>query len=466
MTSNAPLSERELEILRLVAEGLTNQQIAYRLNIAANTVKVHLRNIFSKIGATSRTEATVYAIRSGLVQVGVAPADPAMPTGSGTPSDAEAPERSVDDLPDSTQAITPDSAPELHTPAATQPISSVAQPTPGLPRFVVPGLIVLLIVGVLVAAVIMSRPADVVQAPTALPAPTAVQVQPQRWSELTVLPSMRTDFGVAAYDRQMYVIGGSNASGPLGLVERYDPASNAWTTLDAKPTPATRIQAAMIGGVLYVPGGEGVQGQILSVLEAYDPRSKQWKTLSPLPQPISRYGLVAYEGRLYLFGGWDGTTFRDDVWVYDPGRDTWTAGARMPTARRDASAALLEDRVYVIGGEGPGGALSVVERYNPSIGESGAWESVAPLPEPIANPAAAGVVNMLFVFGANKTAVQYQALEDVWSILTIPTEQPLTQRVVPFGTTIIVFNTTADQPAQVFQYQAIYTTFLPGAISP
>src|SRR5689334_17822587 len=69
MTTESQISEREREILRLVATGATNQQIAYQLNISINTVKVHLRNIFGKIGVASRTEATVFAVRSGLVQL-------------------------------------------------------------------------------------------------------------------------------------------------------------------------------------------------------------------------------------------------------------------------------------------------------------------------------------------------------------------------------------------------------------
>src|SRR3954447_23704369 len=63
------LSEREQEILRLVAEGLSNQQIANQLGVSINTVKVHLRNVFGKIGAASRTEATMYAVRTGIVTV-------------------------------------------------------------------------------------------------------------------------------------------------------------------------------------------------------------------------------------------------------------------------------------------------------------------------------------------------------------------------------------------------------------
>lgn len=59
------LTERELEVIRLLAEGLRNKEIAARLSISSRTVKFHLDNIYSKLGVNSRTEAAVYALRRG-----------------------------------------------------------------------------------------------------------------------------------------------------------------------------------------------------------------------------------------------------------------------------------------------------------------------------------------------------------------------------------------------------------------
>jgi NarL family two-component system response regulator YdfI len=64
-----PLSERELEVLDVIAEGLSNKLIAHRLGISEHTVKTHVASIFAKLGAASRTEAVSLAIRRGLVML-------------------------------------------------------------------------------------------------------------------------------------------------------------------------------------------------------------------------------------------------------------------------------------------------------------------------------------------------------------------------------------------------------------
>lgn len=69
------LSGREIEVLRLVAEGLTNRDIGVRLHISENTVKNHLRRVHEKLGVRSRTEAVVSASREGLLALAVPPKD-------------------------------------------------------------------------------------------------------------------------------------------------------------------------------------------------------------------------------------------------------------------------------------------------------------------------------------------------------------------------------------------------------
>jgi len=61
------LTERELFVLRLVASGASNQEIAEKMSLSVNTVKTHLKNILEKLQLDNRTQAATYALRHGLV---------------------------------------------------------------------------------------------------------------------------------------------------------------------------------------------------------------------------------------------------------------------------------------------------------------------------------------------------------------------------------------------------------------
>lgn len=63
------LSARELEVLKIVAAGLSDKQVAGRLGISPKTVRNHLSQIFSKLQAANRVEAVINALRSGLLVV-------------------------------------------------------------------------------------------------------------------------------------------------------------------------------------------------------------------------------------------------------------------------------------------------------------------------------------------------------------------------------------------------------------
>jgi DNA-binding NarL/FixJ family response regulator len=64
-----PLTPRETEVLTLLADGLGNKEIAHRLNISEHTIKFHIRSILGKLGASSRTEAVSFGLRSGLIEL-------------------------------------------------------------------------------------------------------------------------------------------------------------------------------------------------------------------------------------------------------------------------------------------------------------------------------------------------------------------------------------------------------------
>lgn len=66
---NEPLTRRELEVLEMLAEGLSNKQIAGRLTISEHTAKFHVNSILGKLGAGTRTEAVTRGIRAGILKI-------------------------------------------------------------------------------------------------------------------------------------------------------------------------------------------------------------------------------------------------------------------------------------------------------------------------------------------------------------------------------------------------------------
>jgi DNA-binding NarL/FixJ family response regulator len=63
------LSPRELEVLRLVAKGLSNKEIGSELHVVEGTIKIHLTNILAKLGVSDRTQAILAAVKRGIIQI-------------------------------------------------------------------------------------------------------------------------------------------------------------------------------------------------------------------------------------------------------------------------------------------------------------------------------------------------------------------------------------------------------------
>lgn len=465
MTTDAPqISEREREILRLVAKGATNQQIAQELSISVNTVKVHLRNIFGKIGANSRTEATVFAMQMGLVSlpgtelleppalatVAVADEPPDLPV-------REAPEQDKPLL----VAVTPVSEAAVNTEhAADAPESVLVAPAP--PRrsaaWIVGGLILLLLLAFATWGFFQRQTSTGANAATTPTTNAPVQLKPR-----APMAQPRGQFAVASYDGKLYVIGGTNGQTPSATVQRYDPRSDLWVLLNDKPEAVTNVQTAIIGRKLYVPGGETASG-VTAAVQAYDPRSDQWENVPPLPKPRSQYALASVEGRLYVFGGWDGANISADVFIFDPDTGTWAEGKPMSTPRRNASATVIDGQVYVVGGEDAQGPTRTNERYDPTAENGGAWSSAVPLPNAISHPATVPVSTYAFVVfdPTTRQALQYNPSSDAWTSLTLPKDVGVSDRAVAQGPSIFLFGTNAQGLApQLSEYQSLYPVFIP-----
>jgi DNA-binding CsgD family transcriptional regulator len=387
------LSERELEILGLLASGASNKEIAGQLVISTNTVKVHLRNIYGKFGVNSRTEAAMFALRNNLVSV----------EGIAINGDRGQQRYQLKSLFDNLGME-----------------RFRGRPTSWYVTLGLVGILLLSILGMLIIVIIGGNG-------NGLGSSTDHESERQRWQVLSDLPTSRTGLAVTTFENQIYAIGGETKKEISDFVERYDPLTNTWERLADKPLPVTDIQAVTIGGMIYIPGGRTDLIATTNVLEAYDPRSEAWHTLAPIPKPLSAYAAVAFEGKIIIFGGWDGEEYSHSVFSYDPQSDVWTEGTAMQTARGFARAEVAGGVIFVMGGLDESDALDLNEAYFPQREhtEEYIWESRASMPEPRYAFGLTSVADILHVIGGlgeteSLSPLKYFPQEDMWDAFLPP----------------------------------------------
>jgi DNA-binding CsgD family transcriptional regulator len=281
MIDDAVLSDREQEILRLVATGASNKEIALKLLISPNTVKVHLRNIFAKIGVVSRTEATLYAIRHGIATAPARLPAGSNGDGSGLPDGNPTPTA----LP--AVSLAPFSISSADDGKVNSNGSLAAAPTSLRWRrlTIITGVSALVIVLVVVALGAASRLGQA--APKATPSANLATAE-NRWQAKAALPENVKSMAAAVYDKYLYLISGETPGGITGAVYQYTINTSTWEKKKAKPTPVADVMAVLLGEKIYVPGGRASSGQPVNLLEVFDPRHDVWETKAPLPVAVSR----------------------------------------------------------------------------------------------------------------------------------------------------------------------------------
>lgn len=441
MASTQPeaLSAREIEILQLVATGATNQQIARDLVISPNTVKVHLRNIFAKLHVESRTEAALYAVRHGWVEMkGVA-------VGRATATVPPPEEAAFTPLPWSRRIL-----------------------------FMVAALTLLL----LVFLPEMRRTLD---GPTALMADYLPEVRvpgprqvAESWTTKAQMPTPRARFAQAEYSGLVFVIAGATASGPTGELEIYDPAADSWTRMESKPAPVSNVGAALLNGKIYVPGGCDATGTVTTTVEVYSPLADNWETGVSLPSPLCAYAIAAYEGDMYLFGGWDGGDLVDTTYRYEPSSGEWTRLSPLSSPRAFAAAVVVDDAIYLVGGRDGEKEYSICEAYNP--GKEGTtespWNTRTPMDQGRGGLALVRVGNSLYAIGGGWEGElafneRYDIENDLWS----PFGSPFIARWRTLGASVVdmpggtmiyaIGGWSGDYLSANEQYQAIFRVHIP-----
>jgi DNA-binding CsgD family transcriptional regulator len=414
---NPELSERELEILKLLATGLSNKEIAAQLFLSPNTVKVHLRNIFAKLGVQSRTEATLVAIQRGYVSV----PNTAVPAN--------------DEVADTTDEVVEASVPsEAEEPADTAVVvAPVIVPAieiePPLPIGRRVALIAVALIALALALVAVPRGSAQSDSglcdpfvDTCSTANGAAPVNQTDWQPAAQMSLARGRLAVAAVGADVVAVGGHTPSGVTGLVEIWDSATKQWRTGQNKPVPVANIGAAVLNGKVIVPGGYTAAGAPTAVVEAYDLISDTWTSLAPLPAPRFAQAVAVHNGKVYVFGGWDGRGYANTTFIYDPKLDRWTTGAPLPIGRGFAGAAAMNDAVYVVGGYADDHELDRCDRYLP---QEDRWETCAPLSVARGGLSLVPVAGRLYALGGGWTGYltyneRYDPAANSWSIVPTP----------------------------------------------
>ena len=388
-----PLSDREMELVRLLATGATNQQIARELVISVNTVKVHLRNIYAKLGVASRTEATMFAVRQGWVEV--------------APAEEETEQAGEEETPLLSALPRPERWPRV---SLAKRIALVVATLLAMTAFFLPQ--------------VLQGGGDGAEAdPISGVFPTVpIDAATSRWDTRSHMPTPRTGLAVAAYEDLVYAISGVSSDGVTAKVEVYDPDADTWMTRRSKPTPVGFVSAVEVDGKIYVPGGIDDERQPRDILEIYDPLEDTWQAGAPMPEPLGAYGLTRFDDQIYLFGGLNGQGYVDSVYRYDPAADQWETLQPMGTARGFLGAAAIRDRIYVVGGYDDVSEFNTLDAYDPA---TDTWTSLPPMTLPRGGLAVVTVREHLYVIGGGMDGYmafneRYDPRVDAWNTVETP----------------------------------------------
>ena len=258
--------------------------------------------------------------------------------------------------------------------------------------------------------------------------------QSSEWTDGKEMPTKRLEVGGVALNDKIYLIGGMDDDGTTDLTEVYDIDSDRWTSASPLPGKRDHPGAAAYDGKIYVVGGFNERGISTRTLFIYDPIGDKWQRGMDMPTARGALSAKFVNGILYAIGGdatqlYDSSGFYNPQGVvtsneaYDPKTDSWTIKAPMPTERDHLSSAVVDNKIFLIGGRQPLERelykdLDTNEMYDP---EKDSWTSLQPLPTKRSGLAASAIDNNIYVLGGESTEKtfnnneKYDTVAQTWS---------------------------------------------------
>ncbi len=241
------------------------------------------------------------------------------------------------------------------------------------------------------------------------------------WTTLAPVPSVRQEISTAVLDGKIYVIAGFNSSGGnTSTVDVYDPRTNTWSSAAPLPIATNHNAAAVAAGRLYAFGGTSNRTFV------YNPQTNSWSDVAPMRfQHANTPAVGVINDRIYVAGGNGPNMNQTELEVYDPAANTWTQLASMSVPRNHTAGGAINGKFYVVGGRPGTTAASALEVYDP---QTNAWARLRDMPTGRSGIGAAVVNGELYVFGGEQprqfSEVEvYNPLNNTWTQLA-PMQTP------------------------------------------
>jgi N-acetylneuraminic acid mutarotase len=247
------------------------------------------------------------------------------------------------------------------------------------------------------------------------------------WASGPSLPYVLDHAPSVAYDGKIYVMGGFlEGKTTTDKMLIYDPETNEWTEGTPMPSSTAAAVAEVVNGSIYVIGGLDIEHNPVDRNEAYHIENDTWTSKASMPGEQGRKHHAAsaeVDGKIYVIGGRlfgngvpneinDALTNLDDNWMYDPKKNNWTQMESMPIRRSGFTAAALDGKIYVFGGQAAEGSIINAESYDP---DENRWAIEPNMKIDRSGLSAVAYNNKIYVLGGQHEGLQALSANEIFS---------------------------------------------------